>query len=752
MSDNGDPLCGENELPSNLILSRFCAARGREIQIMNKALSTSSSIKLAFQKLPKHMRRRAMSHNVKRLPRRLREIHMNQMKKSGLPPKAKRPSRKYRRRPYTLSDEFTRRQRRVTWLNTHIWHAKRFHMVEKWGYKLPESGCDRSFRACYRATVKHCLLQDISYNSCVEITGSFDTIVGCLKKITSTTAGLTIAAKSYIGGLREGRVVLFSIEAKKAIGSVDFQWRPADCVAGKRTLWIWIHAAYYKEALKTLLISFNLASNTETQVYSNEIVEVKVLKWELSRLRLTGPLSNAVLQNAFKLANKTEQNPNWVTAYFQKVSDKGLASPHTYWENLKSATSPAEISPHLVLPLIISDPRLNFPKKRMKALPPFDLSQTSAVITEHVYNSPLWEESVRKIVQETKKSSGDLAKLRENLLVPGSDLEDWDTYLPVILVQRPGKKGQDYRGYGSGWDIILPSVWTQPVWLSLIMWGARPGGLRETDRIDFESGYPHCLNPDTSAGSQEELSISDKCKEDFFKVPPNKRTNFSKFRIASPLEWNWKLLLSEWSKSNETITEFKVLRDRGMLKIILEIMSKKCSISLPPLPENCLIPVRITLSQKGSCKKFAIICLPEPKDFKLEPMEPISPDPNETLRKEMRTEHKMLLKSLRRKRIRARKNGKVIPVDLELLKSYSSKMRKLWLPEAKNIRHSCSREVMGYVRHGDFSFLVGRSKALGYITSGALEKLLSLKCNNKVLVRNTNSRQYRLGTLEVVFE
>lgn len=63
------------ELPASLDLLKFSAARSREIRMMKKALSTSSGAKLAFQKLPKHMRRRTMSHNVKRLPRRLREIH-----------------------------------------------------------------------------------------------------------------------------------------------------------------------------------------------------------------------------------------------------------------------------------------------------------------------------------------------------------------------------------------------------------------------------------------------------------------------------------------------------------------------------------------------------------------------------------------------------------------------------------------------------------------------------------------------------
>lgn len=82
-----------------------------------------------------------------------------QLEKSGLPVKGKRPSRKFRRRPSNLLQEYNRRQRKNAWLETHIWHAKRFHMLERWGYKLPNYPNDKAYRACYRATAKHCLIQ-----------------------------------------------------------------------------------------------------------------------------------------------------------------------------------------------------------------------------------------------------------------------------------------------------------------------------------------------------------------------------------------------------------------------------------------------------------------------------------------------------------------------------------------------------------------------------------------------------------------
>ncbi len=82
------------------------------------------------------------------------------------PTSTKRPSRKHRRRPRNLLEEYNRRQRKHQWLETHIWHAKRFHMVEKWGYKLALHPNDKGARASYRASRHHCLIQVLQNMKC----------------------------------------------------------------------------------------------------------------------------------------------------------------------------------------------------------------------------------------------------------------------------------------------------------------------------------------------------------------------------------------------------------------------------------------------------------------------------------------------------------------------------------------------------------------------------------------------------------
>jgi len=130
------------------------------------------------------LRRRAMSHNIKRLPVRLRMQAQNEVNRRPvntqcpsalgspcrahvrvlvcrwmlrLPKEALRsrdiertrgkeqlphgsPRRGFlissSRRPGYLLRDYERRQKKNVWLETHIWHAKRFKMVNLWGYKI----------------------------------------------------------------------------------------------------------------------------------------------------------------------------------------------------------------------------------------------------------------------------------------------------------------------------------------------------------------------------------------------------------------------------------------------------------------------------------------------------------------------------------------------------------------------------------------------------------------------------------------
>lgn len=78
-----------------------------------------------------------------------------------------------------------------------------------------------------------------------------------------------------------------------------------------------------------------------------------------------------------------------------------------------------------------------------------------------------------------------------------------------------------YLGFSAGWDIILPTCWIQSFFISFIMWGARAGGVRESESITFESCKSDLLYPDTEAGSVEEDEVTQLCKNRFFRFENN---------------------------------------------------------------------------------------------------------------------------------------------------------------------------------------------------------------------------------------
>lgn len=260
-----------------------------------------------------------MSHNSKRMPRRLREAHKAQMAKSANGKKPlikKRPSRKHRRRPRNLLSEYNRRQRNKIWLETHIWHAKRFHMIDKWGYRIASYPNDRCFRANYRAAAKYCLLQDISYYTCIEITGEENLLKTTLRTHCNPST-LTFAAKKYINGHREGTLTFFKRNGYPhfPIGNVEFFWRPnkSNIQTDIRTIWIWVHPAFYDDFLSEIISSFEFKPNDAEQdatdairnlncSYMNEVgCKMIILRSALNRFRLHGTLALNVLTRALQL-------------------------------------------------------------------------------------------------------------------------------------------------------------------------------------------------------------------------------------------------------------------------------------------------------------------------------------------------------------------------------------------------------------------------------------------------------------------
>ena len=127
--------------------------------------------------LPRSLKRRAMSQNYYRIPIRIRYKSLREndgnekiraakqqqkASNSDIEASKKRPwnskikrakTRKHRRGTKSLLNSYYKRVHSgYQWIETHIWHAKRFHMEELWGFKVPARCNDKCMRASYRYT------------------------------------------------------------------------------------------------------------------------------------------------------------------------------------------------------------------------------------------------------------------------------------------------------------------------------------------------------------------------------------------------------------------------------------------------------------------------------------------------------------------------------------------------------------------------------------------------------------------------
>nr|SVE86177.1 EOG090X07PD [Daphnia similis]SVE86805.1 EOG090X07PD [Daphnia similis]SVE88058.1 EOG090X07PD [Daphnia similis] len=517
-------------VPADISVVRFATVRAQEIVALTKMIENPQTTKLIFQKLPCHMRRRAMSHNPNRMPRLLREAHKSQMAKSGPALKPKRPRRKYRRRPSRLLEEYKRRSSKISWLETHLWHAKRFHMTVKWGYRLPEKSCARGHRFCYRSVAEHCLLMDTSYLCCVEIQGPQEAIVHGLAPLCDPKTGPTFGASSFLNGTREGRVMVFQRNSfvRGPIGLVTFLWRHGE-TPDLRTLWIWCHPAFYEQFLVELNSTYGLDSDS---LIEHTNIKITLNKGKLNRLRLRGPFAHSVLSN---------------------LLDKDIRRVFV-----------ASQSPGFVTGVDVRDPRMILPQSRVKehtSMP----TQCETILTSR---SRLWDARVRDKIAQVRTSFPDyiVNSRRSKLLVPGSELPLQPEEIPIpLLIVNASHESSDFV---PGCDVIFPAGWATAFWLALIYSGGHAGGLKDMENMNFEYRICRdlCLEVDSDAGKTAAAEQKVKLMEDYFRRPPKTRTNFIKLATPFPFSVDWNRLLIDWDYQVEQ--GFTVLRDKKLLNTL----------------------------------------------------------------------------------------------------------------------------------------------------------------------------------------
>jgi len=533
-------------IPRTLDTLPFVKARNNEINQFINAIKEKKANARAFQSLPRYLRRRTMSHNIYRLPIHLRrrgqrEIESSaQHNKSGALLKEKKPVRKSKRRPAYLLRNYTRRQKKYVWLETHIWHAKRMKMLQLWDHKIAKAVSGKAVRSTFRASSHLCTLYDCSYYTCIQITGLEKNIVQLFSSITDPDS-ISVENKAYLSGSREGSVQLYYPHRfpYHFICPANFLWKQERIDISnnnnnknrERMMWIWIHPA----ALKEVIYIFE----KESTKYN---IKIQSLDQQLQRFELTGSKSHHILNSI--LYTKQQQQTS-------TTSTSTSLDSTTLWNLLSGLRTPATLPKGTVISLDVLDPRLycrvpqeialqtksiakpNKPQQQQQANTTTIPSINQVIVNwnktcNQIAVSDLWNQESRSTMTNKFESINSVNQRRKTIHNnPNSSENDKFSTPSIMLIQRDGGVT---RGYGSGWDLIIPAGWAMAFWLPLIYSGAWAIGIEDRDRFlleqalpSFPRDYPDCKS------HREYMNLISNDKENIYKrTPKAKKTKLFK--------------------------------------------------------------------------------------------------------------------------------------------------------------------------------------------------------------------------------
>ena len=442
-------------------------------EMINQMENKNPGHKRLFQKLPNHLRRRAMSYDIKKVPRTMRPMVETQVNgaadaKERNKPKGRDP-RKFRIHGTNLC---MHRNEKHRWLESHIWHAKRFHIIEKWGWKIPYAPTMKQTRSIIKQVSESCCVRDVSYYVVVSIVG--ESINERITQMIADGAHLEMSERI----LFTNDIFLPGQYPNKCIGPVDF-YRISD-----KHLWIICHPLQV-ESIKQCFDGF----------------EVQIFDGEMNIFQLYGPRSTEVIRQSLFPSSET---------------------PEDVQATLFSMQGPGSVPPGFSFAYIASDPRT------VEDDLAFEGNQELAhdIISEshpELSNTPLFEN--KNIDFPTDE---EFNRARSKLLFPKA--EGPSGSIPVLMLQ---KFAPNPHAFGASWLLISPFGCGNVFFRKIIHHGARAIGLEAANHIELESSqfaFPFD-RPDTEAGIMEYKSDIEDLEKKNNARPPSKRIRLNCFQF-----------------------------------------------------------------------------------------------------------------------------------------------------------------------------------------------------------------------------
>lgn len=507
-TENSDPSIKEGVLN----IPEFLSSREYEIKAFEQSqLNTKyASSTRVFQSLPRLLRRRTASHNVKRIPKRLRAKALKEMQNTvnGVPPKklhlrgrelhrlklqkrmlmlasrikelrtlpalegsntreklqalnaqlkeAREGKRRWLNNALGAFDNhainklaerphgnvrYAHRQKEFVWLPTHVWHAKRFHMMKRWGYQIPFSPNQKCFRATSRAAKSGCLSYEALYNcELVARCGSPETVQELIGHITKYAGR---APEWLTKGHRVYQDWIYCKGAKYCAGTVLV-------CADSLDVLVKVHPSNYPEVFSQIL------------EWGKNKAEVIDCRYAIGEIQLHGPKS---LRSISKIL------------HLEKVPGQIQAS----WK-LHLQTSDANIVPAgTTFAFTVKDPR--YWKHPVKA-PFLKGSINSLIVDSKNYIDP---ESLAALLSAEGRTQS--YKDMSTLKYLGKQFSEHPSLpnvhgassFPILVYKMPN----------GNWSVNMPWHWVVPMWSKLVqVKEIKAAGMRQVHQVNFENNVP----------------------------------------------------------------------------------------------------------------------------------------------------------------------------------------------------------------------------------------------------------------------
>lgn len=478
-------------LPRSIDIQTFYEARKLELDHFMQALSKKAAgilgNKQAFQLLPKHMRRRAMSHNAHRIPARIRTTK----------PLAaiKNPPRKRRRHTKNLLEDYNRRARKHVWLSTHIWHAKRMKMAELWNYKLALHPNDKSVRAVHRFAAHSCVVYDSSYYAAIYVKGQL------------------VEDSCTHGFLGKGWV------------SYEGDWIcPVEVIRWGEGQILFVHPSAYTQILQVLD-----ESGLDYQDWKDQLVIYK----------LRGPKSSEVLCNALSFQNPHTEALLKTAAQFTNLPfpDKAVLGVDILKPKVQGKI------PHAVKHQAQTIKPSQVPLEVLKELADWQ-DKSSTDLWQNLVPGKVKSQVPQHITTRSRKSRYPKPKQAAPVQEIRQISIQEEECLPGVLVYH---QSQLNRGFSEGWDLMVSAEVGTQLFRNLVFSGAKAIGLRDYNFLLFEQGtrvFPDDF-PQTLAYHEHSVSKTEELIASYFKKPSSKRVNYERIGMPFPFFPDFKVVLTQ---------------------------------------------------------------------------------------------------------------------------------------------------------------------------------------------------------------